>query len=58
MPNMSYCRMENTYHDLMDCYEGWDATVSESELEYRDMIFQLAKNIVEDFSFNETLEED
>lgn len=22
MANMSYCRFENTYHDLKDCYEA------------------------------------
>jgi hypothetical protein len=22
MSNMSYCRFENTYHDLMDCLEA------------------------------------
>jgi hypothetical protein len=35
MPNMSYCRFENTYFDLDDCYtalyyESWDE-LSETE---------------------------
>lgn len=24
MPNMSYCRFENTYNDLMDCYNNME----------------------------------
>jgi len=24
MPNMSYCRFENTLNDLRDCYENMD----------------------------------
>ena len=49
MSNMSYCRMENTFHDLMDCYEGWQDAESESELKYRDKILRLAKDIVEEY---------
>jgi len=29
MANMSYCRMENTYRDLLDCYNNMDGVASE-----------------------------
>lgn len=29
MPNMSYCRMQNTSRDLRDCLDNWDASYSE-----------------------------
>lgn len=56
MSNMSYCRMENTFHDLMDCYEGWQDAESESELKYRDKILRLAKDIVEEYGDNNSSE--
>lgn len=38
MPNMSYCRFENTYRDLMDCLHalrnGVQDDLSERELDY------------------------
>ena len=38
MANMSYCRMENTYHDLSDCLEalenGGISSLSSSELRF------------------------
>jgi len=48
MANMSYCRMENTYSDLRECYENWDAPASEREQKYRDKILKLAQDIVTD----------
>lgn len=59
MGNMSYCRMENTYKDLLDCFyngelnntridELEDCTdMSKSEREYAKSILELAKQIVE-----------
>jgi len=47
MANMSYCRMENTYHDLRDCYENWDNVKDKTEKRYREKIFELAQQIVE-----------
>lgn len=58
MGNMSYCRMENTYKDLLDCYndgelrntridELEDCTdMSKSEISYAKRILELAKDIV------------
>ena len=45
MANMNYCRMENTYHDLLDVERNWDYAESDSELEYRKRILELAKEI-------------
>jgi hypothetical protein len=59
MGNMSYCRMENTYKDLLDCYndgelrntridELEDCTdMSSSERGYAKSILELAREIVE-----------
>jgi len=54
MSNMSYCRFENTYRDLLDCEsaieeaieEGPDHDISKSEKEYRDKLIELCENIV------------
>ena len=29
MPNMSYCRFENTARDLVDCRDNWDEVPDE-----------------------------
>lgn len=47
MANMSYCRMENTYMDLKDCYDEWENVSSESEERYRKKILELARDIIE-----------
>jgi hypothetical protein len=48
MSNMSYCRFENTADDLEDCVENWelDEDAREEEIEARDRIYWLAKDIV------------
>lgn len=38
MPNMSYCRFENTLKDLEDCLEHMDDETSEREKEYRSRL--------------------
>lgn len=59
MGNMSYCRMENTYRDLLDCWNGGElrhtrvdelercTDTSNSEIEYAKCILELAREIVE-----------
>lgn len=59
MANMSYCRFENTYHDLLDCEDhfgdtpnddsGEDNALSESETKYRNKLVQLCKRIADDW---------
>lgn len=54
--NMSYCRFENTYYDLRDCYDNWYGDgdpdidgndLSASELKYRKKLFELCQDIIE-----------
>lgn len=49
MANMSYCRMENTYSDLLDCYHNWRDVDSKSEKKYRSRLLDLCAMIVDDF---------
>ena len=43
--NMSYCRFENTYNDLRDCYENLEDDCSESEQKYKEKLIKLCKQI-------------
>ncbi len=52
MPNMSYCRYENTSYDLQDVVDTLfdtdvDVDLSKSELRGLDTILELAKDIVD-----------
>lgn len=47
MPNMSYCRFQNTLNDLMDCEEHFDDMVSPQEDKYRQKLFKICKKIVD-----------
>lgn len=47
MPNMSYCRFENTYRDLVDCSENlFEPNLSESEKKYRKRLVLKCQEIV------------
>ena len=55
MGNMSYCRFENTYADLQDCYDALEDAGSITELEenasehekrYIRKLVQLCRDIV------------
>jgi hypothetical protein len=47
MSNMSYCRFENTYKDLYDCYENLgDEDLSADERVYRTKLVKLCQRIV------------
>ena len=48
MSNMSYCRFENTYSDLEDCYHNWSGAKSESEKRYRKWMLELCLKIVDE----------
>ena len=63
MPNMSYCRMENTASALGDCVNHWNEPLSsEYEKNAKKKIIRLAKEIVEmeeiDLSEEEQNEDD
>ena len=54
MGNLSYCRFENTYKDLRDCYnalskKGLDE-LSNSEKEYARSLIKMCSEISGDFS--------
>ena len=58
MPNMGYCRFQNTFPDLRDCYDHWEdlsehadglSENEEAEIRYRKRILKLCKQIVEDY---------
>lgn len=47
MPNMRYCRFQNTLDDLQDCYESMNETVDGAELTARNTLIRLCKSIAE-----------
>lgn len=50
MANMSYCRFQNTFLDLRDCYEFFDDTkLSPEETRARRRLIKLCKEIAADF---------
>ena len=50
MPNMSYCRFENTYKDLIDCLENIHVGASNGTDEmYRQKMIQLFTEVAEDW---------
>ena len=57
MANMSYCRFENTYHDLRDCHENLAGKLSDSETRYRHKLIKLCETILQDVNYNFTDEE-
>lgn len=48
MANMSYCRFENTFNDLLDCYGCLLDHLSESEQKYRKRLLRLCKSILKE----------
>lgn len=52
MSNMSYCRFQNTYQDLVDCYEALndDEDLSEVEKNYRQKLIKLAAIIAAEYA--------
>jgi hypothetical protein len=50
MPNMSYCKFENTYGDLADCYDDiWNKDLSDTEKKYRKLLIQMCREISDEF---------
>jgi len=54
MANMSYCRFENTYHDLLDCFENIEQEAENMRDErYRVRLILLMKenmDLIEDLN--------
>ena len=55
MSNMSYCRFENTYPDLEDCYYNWSGAKSESEIQYSKKMLELCMKIVDEQAYDYVL---
>ena len=52
MGNMSYCRFENTYSDLVDCKDALDNDgglneLEDSELDYAKELIELCQEITD-----------
>lgn len=49
---MAYCRFQNTYNNLQECYDimaNDDKPLSESEEKYKQKLLKLCKDIALDF---------
>ena len=62
MPNMSYCRFENTVHDMQDCIyaieEGDTSELSISEVRALEEFLDLAREITNlEYDIEQILEE-
>ena len=56
--NMSYCRFENTYNDLIDCIENMSKqSDNDRDERYRERLLILMKNTVDSGEVDEILEE-
>ena len=53
MPNMSYCRFQNTCGDLQDCFDALGEKeldeLSESERKYALKLIKMCRDIADDF---------
>jgi hypothetical protein len=52
MANMSYCRFENTYRDLLDCLSAMNDRLDDREKGYRDRLVDVCKEIIEEHELN------
>jgi len=52
MPNMSYCRFENTYRDLLDCLDNMNEQLSKSEAGYKESLVDVCKEIIDEYELN------
>ena len=55
--NMSYCRFENTYHDLIDCFDNiWNEAENERDERYRKNMIRFLKDRLDEIEeLNEEL---
>lgn len=58
MPNMSYCRFENTLSDLHNCYDHLFDHLNKSESNNRLKLVRLCQDIVNEFSEDDVDPED
>ena len=58
MANMSYCRFENTYKDLYDCYNNINEQLSDREHGYRQRLVAMCQSIIDEYDESCQLEDD
>ena len=56
--NMSYCRFENTFNDLIDCFDNiWEEAENERDERYRKNMIQFLKERIDEIEeLNEELD--
>ena len=47
MANMSYCRFENTYHDLLDCLQNISEETNDRDERFRKQMIETLVEMVE-----------
>ena len=55
MANMSYCRFENTYIDLLDCLRAMDDDLSKRERECKRQLIKLCQKIIEEHAIDDSI---
>ena len=55
MPNMSYCRFENTFNDFMDCLQNITEETNSRDEQYRQNMLALLVEMVEQCDSQEDL---
>jgi hypothetical protein len=58
MANMSYCRFENTYRDLLDCLSAMNDRLDDREKGYKDRLVDVCKEIIEEYELTKMSGED
>lgn len=58
MPNMSYCRFENTYNALKDCYYNLNNVLSDRESNFREQLVSLCQDILDEYDPENLVDED
>lgn len=49
MANMSYCRFENTYRDLLDCADNMDNIQNKNEYNYMLRLVNVCREIIDTY---------
>ena len=55
MANMSYCRFENTYHDLLDCLQNISEETNDRDERFRKQMIETLVEMVENCESEEDL---
>ena len=56
MPNMKYCRFQNTLDDLRDCYDHMHEELSDEEERARKRLIKLCVDIAGDYGEDNDLD--